>query len=115
MLNQLFGNLILNAIKHTPPGCLIHISATRAAQNVAIAIADNGLGIPSHLHGMALRRFGRIDIARTAPGAGLGLPIAVAIAELHGGKLTLKDANPGLQVEIILPQNRAPRTEISKY
>lgn len=113
LLNQLFGNLILNAIKHTPPGTIIHIYAACAAQNVAIDIFDNGTGIPSHLHSMALRRFGRIDMARTVSGAGLGLPIAAAIAELHGGTLTLKDAKPGLWVEITLPWNRnAPPLQV---
>ncbi len=50
-----------------------------------------------------LRRFHRLDAARSRPGAGLGLALAAAVAELHGARLTLGDAAPGLRVELALP------------
>ncbi|HEY0316093.1 MAG TPA: ATP-binding protein, partial [Sphingomonas sp.] len=51
----------------------------------------------------ALRRFGRLDPARSAGGAGLGLALAAAVARLHGGTITLGDNAPGLSVKIALP------------
>ncbi len=104
LLTQMLANILQNAEKFTPDGGRISIFAMRCEAGLEIQMEDTGPGIPDSLHATALRRFGRIiDTARTTPGAGLGLPLAVAIAELHGGKLQLEDTAPGLRVRILLP------------
>jgi signal transduction histidine kinase len=68
-----------------------------------LSVADHGPGILPARRKTALRRFGRLDTARSATGAGLGLSLAASIARLHGGTLNLLDNKPGLRIEIDLP------------
>lgn len=103
LLTQLIVNLIENAVTHTPPGTTIRLSVRREVQTALLGIEDDGPGIPAAERERALRRFGRLDGSRHLPGHGLGLPLAVAVARLHHGQLTLEDANPGLRVTVRLP------------
>ena len=52
----------------------------------------------------ALKRFGRLDPARSTPGAGLGMALVDAVARLHGGRLELGDNRPGLIARLVLPR-----------
>lgn len=103
LLAQLFVNLIENAVTHTPPGTTIRVTLAMAAGAVQLSVCDDGPGIPAEARARALRRFGRLEGSRTTPGHGLGLPLAAAIAQLHGGSLVLGDAAPGLAVHVRLP------------
>jgi signal transduction histidine kinase len=114
LLNQLFANLIENAMKHASPHALVTLRVWRERTTIIARIEDNGPGIPVERRADALRRFGRLDKARHTPGHGLGLPLATAIAELHNAKLSLADAKtgaarPGLAVTVCfaLPQDGA--------
>ncbi|WP_174280253.1 ATP-binding protein, partial [Sphingomonas bacterium] len=64
---------------------------------------DRGPGIAQADRARARARFGRLDAARSAPGAGLGLALVDAVARLHGGRLDLADNAPGLVARIVLP------------
>jgi len=66
-------------------------------------VADDGPGIPEAERARVLRRFHRLDAARSRPGSGLGLALAAAVAELHGMTLTLGDNAPGLRATIEVP------------
>ena len=101
MLGQALSNLIDNALKYG--GDRIELSAQREAGSLLIKVADNGPGIPEAHRERALSRFARLDISRNIAGAGLGLSLAAAIARLHGGKLVLSDAAPGLLVTLSSP------------
>ncbi|UYY76776.1 ATP-binding protein [Sphingomonas sp. R1] len=103
LLTQLVVNLIENTLTHTPPGTAVRLSVRQDGDAALLVVADTGRGIPPSERAHALRRFGRLDASRTSPGHGLGLPMAVAIARLHRGTLTLGDADPGLQVALRLP------------
>lgn len=104
LLIQALVNLIGNAIKHGRPGGTIHVElAATDDGGIALQVRDNGPGIAPEDHAQALRRFGRLDSARTRAGHGLGLPLVAAIARLHRGRLDLGDARPGLVVSMILP------------
>ena len=103
LLAQALLNLVTNAVDHTPAGTTIRLSLARDGDLIEIRIRDDGPGIPRSAHATALRRFGRLDGSRHRAGHGLGLPLAFAIAKLHGGELTLDDAAPGLIVTIRLP------------
>ncbi len=100
LLGQALANLIDNAMKYGT-GRIV-VSARPTAQGVAISVADDGPGIPQDQRAEALRRFGRLDAARSKPGAGLGLALASAVARLHDGELRLHDNAPGLKVELLL-------------
>ena len=108
LISRALANLIDNALRYGADGQSIAITAQDTAAGVTISVADKGPGIAAGNHREAMRRFGRIDAARAAGGVGLGLPLAAAIARLHGGTLVLTDNNPGLCVTITLPRVAAP-------
>jgi signal transduction histidine kinase len=97
-----------NAVKYTSEG-EVRLSAKRLPANqMSISVSDSGSGIPVDQRDHVLERFVRLDSARSLPGSGIGLSLAVAIAELHGGRLTLADGLPrgadcGLEARLILP------------
>ena len=102
LLSQAISNLIDNALKYgASPLCL-----TTGATDTScwLCVEDHGPGIAPDAHAEALRRFGRLDPARTGFGAGLGLSLVAAVARLHGGHLSLSDAGPGLAVRLVLPR-----------
>jgi signal transduction histidine kinase len=100
-VRQILGNLLSNAIKYTPPGGRISVRAsvkTREETNgerwVAIDVTDTGTGIPADKSVLIFEEFTRLDEHRDKPGAGLGLAIALRIARLLGGDLTV-ESNDG--------------------
>jgi signal transduction histidine kinase len=103
LLIQLCANLVQNALHHGPPGVSVTLSVTAQAQGALVTIADTGPGIPESEREMVFRRLYRLDKSRTTPGSGLGLSLAKAIVDLHGGTIVLGDNHPGLRVEISFP------------
>jgi signal transduction histidine kinase len=109
LIQQALGNLIENGLRHAMGATRITLSATRTTTGIELIVADNGPGIPSTQHALALSRFGRLDPARGGSGTGLGLSLVQAVARLHGGDVSLMDAEPGLKVAMHLPQpDQAP-------
>ena len=103
---QVMMNIVSNAIKYTPDGGRIRISAGQAGDKVWMEVDDNGIGIPESDRGRIFERFYRVDKARSrqSGGTGLGLSIAQEIMLRHEGKLYLVDkAEPGLTIRMDLP------------
>jgi two-component system, OmpR family, heavy metal sensor histidine kinase CusS len=86
LLDRIIANLLDNALGHAPSGSRVEIQAARRDGGVAIAVDDAGPGIPEPDRERVFDRFARLSGANT-PGHGLGLSLARAIAELHGGTL----------------------------
>ena len=103
LLGRALSNLIDNALRYGAGGGVIEVTAENTVDGARLTVADRGPGIAVADREDALRRFGRLDAARSARGAGLGLALAAAIARLHGGALTLHANKPGLLVAIDLP------------
>jgi signal transduction histidine kinase len=107
MLAQAVANLVDNAIKYTPIGGTVKLTAGHLDRHgrhlPLISVADSGPGIPEHLRGKALERFSRLEPDRSTPGNGLGLSLVNAVAKLHEAKLELNDNEPGLLVQLIFP------------
>ncbi|MCW3845785.1 HAMP domain-containing histidine kinase [Sphingomonas sp. LB-2] len=103
LLSQAVANLIDNAMRHAGGGGAIALSLGAGEGELQIAVADRGPGIAEADRAEALRRFGRLDSARSLPGAGLGLALADAVARLHRGRLELGDNAPGLVATLVLP------------
>ncbi|MFZ5748218.1 MAG: sensor histidine kinase [Pseudomonadota bacterium] len=104
LLSQAIANLIDNAIRHAGAGAQLTLSLDRERPSggVRIAVRDTGPGIAQDNRELALKRFGRLDAARSQPGAGLGLALVQAVAHLHGGTLELSDNQPGLAATIVI-------------
>jgi signal transduction histidine kinase len=103
LLIQLFSNLLDNAIRHTPPGAEIALSARATQGGIDATIADRGDGIPAEDRTKVFRRFFRHEKSRTAPGNGLGLALVAAVVELHTGTICLEDNKPGLRALVNFP------------
>ncbi len=101
LLFQAFANLLDNAIKYTPAGGSIAVSADDGRRGVTIC--DTGPGIPESEWDKVLQRFYRLDHSRTSAGSGLGLSLVSAVAKLHGIALTLGNNDPGLCVTLQMP------------
>jgi signal transduction histidine kinase len=85
-LLQVLENLIGNAIKHTPEGGCITITAVPGPGEIRFSVADTGAGIPDHCLPHVFERFWQAERA-SREGAGLGLPICKGIVEAHGGRI----------------------------
>ena len=112
-LMQVMMNIVSNAIKYTPDGGHIVISAGRAGDRVWMEVDDNGIGIPEGDRERIFERFYRVDKARSrqSGGTGLGLSIAQEIMLRHEGTLYLVDKeDPGLTICMELPV-AGPREE----
>ena len=108
LLGQAVANLLDNALKFTPEGGIVRLSAQADLGVVEITVADDGPGMPDADRQRAGERFFRADAARTTPGSGLGLSLVRAVAALHGGLVALGEthpgaARPGLKVTLRLP------------
>lgn len=110
LLTQALGNLIDNAILHASAGRELTLSVASAPGEIRLVVADRGPGISAEQHAEALRRFGRLDAARSKTGAGLGLSLVEAVARLHHGQFLLEDNQPGLRAVLQLPQSSGERS-----
>lgn len=95
-IEQVLVNLIENAIKYSPEGGPIRLSAHPASTEVIVSITDSGIGIPEGERQRIFDRFSRLDsrYVRERKGAGLGLYICKAIVEAHGGRIWVEAAPP---------------------
>jgi signal transduction histidine kinase len=102
-LRRVLFNLIQNAIRHTPPDGSVTVRAEDVGGAVEVEVADTGGGIAPEQRERVFEPFYRGDASRHEPGAGLGLAIARAIVEAHGGAIWLEDAPAGTRVRFRLP------------
>ena len=103
LIAQAVINLIENALRHTPDGSTVELGVHRDADRIAVTVRDDGSGIQEADRALVQQRFVRLEAARSTPGHGLGLSLVRAIADLHRAELVLKDAHPGLFVEVRFP------------
>jgi signal transduction histidine kinase len=111
-LQRVIENVISNAIKYSPDGGRIDVSARRERGSAVVRVRDRGIGVSA----AALPRifqpsFRATEAADTATGLGLGLSIAAEIVRLHGGVISAVNADPGLIVSLRLPLTEHKRTQ----
>ena len=107
-LHRLVLNLMENAVRHTPAGSRLHAAIARRDGDVVLTVEDDGPGVPAGLRDRVFERFVRGDGDRGSS-SGLGLSIVRAVAESHGGTVTLEDTEPGARFVVRLPA--APASE----
>jgi signal transduction histidine kinase len=104
MLKQILINMLSNAVKFTPPGGSVTVSARTAAKGgLLLEIADTGIGIAEADIPKAMTPFQQIDnpMSRRFPGTGLGLPLTKSLVELHGGSFSLR-SQPGVGTTVTI-------------
>jgi signal transduction histidine kinase len=103
-LVRVLQNLLVNAIRHTPPDGTVRIEAVRNERMLVIAVEDTGEGIAAKDLGHVFEPFYRADPARQGPGAGLGLALAQRIVQAMGGSIAVKSRpSAGARFAIELP------------
>ena len=103
-LSQLFINVLDNAVKHSPRGATVVVNGEQQNGEVVVRIRDQGTGLQPGTERRLFARFWRGDNAAARSGAGLGLAIAQAIAQAHGGSIDARNApGGGAEFAIHLP------------
>jgi signal transduction histidine kinase len=111
-LVQVLGNLVSNALRYTPAEGQVVLSARSQANAVLLQVQDTGSGIPLAELPYVFNRFYRVDPSRQQQGgeSGLGLAIARAIVEAHGGAITVEsESDQGTIFTIVLPVEPKPQ------
>ena len=106
LVGQALSNVVDNAIKYSAgsgEAPSVTVSLARKPEGLVLQVADNGPGIAPQDIERATERFVRLESSRSQPGSGLGLSLARAVMEFHGGRLELSPKNPGLSVRMIFP------------
>ncbi|GAB4457869.1 MAG: ATP-binding protein [Anaerolineales bacterium] len=106
-MTQVLRNILDNALRHTPEGGRITLSAKQSADRVELAVQDSGPGLPKEETERIFERFYRADASRRRDdgGSGLGLAIAKSIVQAHGGQVWAEsEPGKGLKIVIALPQ-----------
>ena len=109
-LEQIMANLLTNAAKYTDSGGQIWISADLEKDEIVIKVRDTGVGIPPEQLARMFDLFAQGDrsLARSEGGLGIGLTLARALAEMHGGSVSASSPGPGKGSEFVV---RLPATE----
>ncbi|MDQ1571143.1 MAG: two-component system, OmpR family, sensor kinase [Actinomycetota bacterium] len=102
-ITQGWLQLVDNAAKYSPPGSTIELGSRLDGDEVEFWVRDSGPGIPDESLQRIFDRFGRVDTGRGIHGSGLGLPIVKAIAEGHGGRVSLDSGTSGSRFGIVVP------------
>jgi two-component system OmpR family sensor kinase len=104
-VRQVASVLLDNAVKYTPEGGKVTVRVGEEEDRAYVEVSDTGLGIPKEELPLIFERFHRADAARTEGGVGLGLSIALQIAEAHGGTIEAKSTvGEGSTFTLVLPQ-----------
>jgi signal transduction histidine kinase len=108
-IRQVFGNLLDNALKYTPKGGAVNISAAMDGSHAVVRFRDNGIGIPPEEQGKIWTRLYRGDKSRTERGLGLGLSLVKAFVEAHEGEVSVSsNGTDGSEFVVRLPVKTAP-------
>ena len=107
---QVLSNLFANALKFTPKGGVVRLSAAQVGNEIVVSVADSGVGIAPENVGQVFNRFWQAKRASRA-GAGLGLAIAKSIVEAHGGRIWVESTEgKGTTFQFTLPTPAEPTT-----
>jgi two-component system sensor histidine kinase CpxA len=105
LLRRAIENIVRNAIRHAPEGTAVEVGLEARGEMAAITVRDRGPGVPEDLLTAIFEPFFRVegDRSRASGGVGLGLAIARRAVDLHRGRISARNAGPGLIVTIELP------------
>src|SRR3984957_11933664 len=112
LLFQVFSNILSNAIKYSPDGGVIAVDAALAADEIVVAVADHGIGIPAADFDRLFERYHRGSNVSGIVGTGVGLYLVKMVVDMHGGTVTVDSKEgEGSRFVIRLPQKPAAAAE----
>lgn len=116
-IGQVLGNLLSNALRHTPGGGRVTLSAHASSGRVVIEVSDNGEGLTAEQLAHVFERFYRGDSARDRDhgGSGIGLTISKAIVEAHGGAISVRSDGLGRGSTFTVSLPAAPPTAADRH
>jgi signal transduction histidine kinase len=100
-IGEVLGNLLSNALRHTPSGGSVTVAAAPTGDGVEFSVTDSGPGIATDRLPFVFDRFSK---APDSPGAGLGLAIARSLVEAHGGRIRAESDTTGTTISFVLPR-----------
>jgi signal transduction histidine kinase len=113
LLYQLFSNLLSNAIKYSPGGGKIEVEADKRAEEIVVAVADRGIGIPAVDLERLFERYHRGSNVSGIVGTGVGLYLVKMVADLHGGRVEVTSAEgAGSRFTVRLPVKPADTIKV---
>jgi len=105
-VERIVDNLLVNAIKHTPPGTDIWLRVSENDDEVLLTVEDSGVGVPESVREAIFSPFTRAPHDPSTPGTGIGLALVARFAELHGGRAWVTDREGGgAAFQVSLPSN----------
>ena len=103
-LRRLLSNLLVNALQFSPAGSAVQLTVALQGHQIALAVEDEGPGIPAAQRNLVFERFWQAEASRSGPNSGLGLSIARSIALVHGGSIEAQAASgDGCRMVVQLP------------
>lgn len=110
---RIVENLVANAIRYTPAGTAIRVSARRCDQGVLLAVEDGGPGVPAELREQIFEPFRQgSEVVDHSPGVGIGLSLVARFADLHGGRAWVEETEGGgASFKVYLPDGR-PQSKV---
>lgn len=115
LIERVVENLVRNAVKYSPAGSLVTVDISETPGAVAIAVEDQGAGIPEHARAQVLDPFVRLDRDNPQPGTGVGLTLVQRFAQLHEGEVTIEEGRDGgarIVVRLPQPEHERPPLQI---
>ena len=104
LIEQVFVNLLENAVKYTPRGTPVEISAAHVDGRVRVDVADHGPGVPAGEERRIFDKFYRVARESPVSGVGLGLTICRGIVTAHGGRIWVENNHPGCTFQFTIPR-----------
>lgn len=107
LVRRLFENLVSNAVKFSPPGGRVAVSASLDSGYLEFAVTDEGAGVPESQRKVVFERYARLGRDEAVPGIGLGLAFCRLVVDAHGGKIWIEDGDPhGAVFRVRLPAHK---------
>jgi PAS domain S-box-containing protein len=105
-VERIVENLLVNAVKHTPRGTMVHVSVTDSEEGATIAVEDEGAGVPDELREKIFEEFRQgTDTPQASPGVGVGLTLVRRFAEMHHGRAWVAGRDGGgASFRVFLPR-----------
>jgi signal transduction histidine kinase len=111
LVRRMLANLVENAVRHAKQGTVVTVMASKSDDGLLFRVTDRGTGVPLEMRDKVFDPFVQLDEGAAPPsrsGRGLGLAFCKLVADAHGGRIWIEDAEPGATFCVVLPARAEP-------